>query len=138
MSSPKIKIVVPALVVLCSVAYMIYNNVSDTMVYYLTVSELERTAVEGKRYRVSGPVQDKSIVKERSGRMSFAISDDAGKLLAVSYRGAVPDTFREGVEAIVEGVYRSGRVFEADLLLAKCPTKYESTDGARSESSGYK
>ncbi len=129
MFSPKIKIVVPVVLILCSVAYMVYDGVSNTMVYYLTVSELERTFVEGKRYRVSGPVLEKSVVKEPDGGLRFSISDDAGKILEVYYRGTVPDTFREGVEAVVEGVYSNSEIFVADILLAKCPTKYESSDG---------
>ncbi|MGB2691963.1 MAG: cytochrome c maturation protein CcmE [Thermodesulfobacteriota bacterium] len=36
--------------------------------------------------------------------------------------------FADDVEAVVEGVYAKNDVFEADTLLAKCPTKYESTD----------
>lgn len=124
MSSAKIKIAIPLFVVLCSVAYLIYDGVRDTMVYYLTVSELEQTAVEGRRYRVSGPVEKNSVVKLRDGELRFAIKDGANRL-PVSYRGTVPDTFTEGVEAVVEGVYKGSESFEADLLLAKCPTKYE-------------
>ena len=124
MSSAKIKIAVPLFVVLCSVAYLIYDGVRDTMVYYLTVSELEQTAFEGRRYRVSGPVEGNSVTKLRDGELRFSIND-GGNRLPVSYRGTVPDTFREGVEAVVEGIYRGSESFEADLLLAKCPTKYE-------------
>ncbi len=137
MLSPKIKIVIATLTVLCSVAYMIYDGVSDTMVYYLTVSELERSAAEGGRYRVSGPVEENSIVKEPDGGIRFSIKDGANRL-PVYYRGTVPDTFREGAEAVVEGIYRGSESFEADLLLAKCPTKYESKDGAYSGNNGYR
>lgn len=135
--SPKIKVAVLSLTVLCSAAYLIVYGVRDTMVYYLTVSEFERTAAEGKRYRVSGPVEKNSILKDPEGVLRFSIGDDNG-LLAVSYRGPVPDTFREGVEAVVEGVYRGAEIFEADVLLAKCPTKYEPADGVYSENNRYR
>ena len=126
MRAAGIKIAFAALVVVLSVAYLVYEGVSDTMVYYLTVSELKQTAVEGSRYRVSGPVEEGSIRKRPGGEINFSIVED-GDRLPVTYRGTVPDTFREGVEAVVEGVYTEGRPFGADLLLAKCPTKYESS-----------
>jgi len=127
MFSPGFKIVVPVLVVLLSVAYLIYDGVSETMVYYLTVSELKETAFPGKRYRVSGSVAEDSIVRNPGGELVFSINDNESNSLSVSYRGTVPDTFREGAEAVVEGVYSSPENFNADILLAKCPTKYESS-----------
>jgi cytochrome c-type biogenesis protein CcmE len=51
----------------------------------------------------------------------------------VTYEGIVPDVFADEVEAVVEGVYAKNDVFEADTLLAKCPTKYESTDSLYDE-----
>lgn len=133
MFSPGVKIAVLVLTVLLSTAYLIYDGVTDTMVYYLTVPELKRSAETGKRYRVSGPVGENSIVKKRDGEVIFSISGGADSL-KVSYRGEVPDTFTEGVEAVVEGFYRDSQSFEADILLAKCPTKYESADGLYPES----
>ncbi|MGI9558372.1 MAG: cytochrome c maturation protein CcmE [Thermodesulfobacteriota bacterium] len=136
MFSPGMKIAVPSLIILLSVAYLVYDGVTDTMVYYLTVPELKSAAVDGKRYRVSGSVEADSV-KKNGGELSFSIAGDGGSL-PVSYRGSIPDTFREEVEAVVEGVYREGGVFEADLLLAKCPTKYESADYLYPESDSRK
>ena len=42
----------------------------------------------------------------------------------VSYRGAVPDTFKPGAEVIVEGGM-SDRHFAARTLMTKCPSKYQ-------------
>lgn len=126
MGAAGVRIALAALVVVLSVAYLVYDGVTDTMVYYLTVPELKQVAVEGSRYRVSGPVEEGSIRKHSGGEVAFSIVQD-GDRLPVSYSGTVPDTFREGVEAVVEGVYTEGRPFDADLLLAKCPTKYESS-----------
>ena len=48
------------------------------------------------------------------------------KTIDVSYKGIAPDTFKEGGIAIVEGHYLKNGIFEADKLLAKCPSKYQS------------
>ena len=42
----------------------------------------------------------------------------------VSYRGAVPDTFKPGAEVIVEGGM-AGPQFAARTLMTKCPSKYQ-------------
>ena len=123
MNTAGVKIAAAALTVALSVAYLVYEGVTDTMVYYLTVSELKQSAAG--RYRVSGSVEEGSVRKLPGGKITFSIVEN-GNRLPVSYKGTVPDTFREGVEAVVEGVYSEGRPFRADLLLAKCPTKYES------------
>ena len=59
-------------------------------------------------------------------QLSFLLEDkdDKSKTMAVEYGGTVPDTFKEGVEVIVEGGM-SGSVFKAKTLITKCPSKYQ-------------
>jgi cytochrome c-type biogenesis protein CcmE len=46
--------------------------------------------------------------------------------LPVHYRGVIPDTFKPGVEVIVEGGLDPGtQVFKAKTLMTKCPSKYK-------------
>ncbi len=99
------------------------------MVYYLSVQELKAQvpAVYDTRVRVSGTVVPGTIVKGNDGSLEFQITDGTDNV-DVYYEGIIPDIFADDVEAVVEGVYAENNVFEADTLLAKCPTKYESTD----------
>ena len=57
---------------------------------------------------------------------TLPLIDDRGDTVRVYYAGIRPDAFRAGAQAVVEGRYaaRSGQ-FEAELLQAKCPSKYE-------------
>ena len=51
---------------------------------------------------------------------------EADKTLRVQFKGALPDTFKEDVEVIVEGRFTpDGQVFVAKTLVTKCPSKYE-------------
>jgi cytochrome c-type biogenesis protein CcmE len=59
----------------------------------------------------------------------FTVTDDEGAMIPVVYTGAVPDTFQEGADVVVEGRLTPRGVFEADRLLAKCPSKYEAQSG---------
>lgn len=125
----KMKFVVAVVIIALTVGYLVYGGVKDTMVYYLTVQELKAQvpSVYGSRVRVSGTVVPGTIVKENDGSLEFQITDGA-ETIDVYYEGIIPDIFADDVEAVVEGKYAKNDVFQADTLLAKCPTKYESTD----------
>jgi cytochrome c-type biogenesis protein CcmE len=46
--------------------------------------------------------------------------------MRASYQGVMPDAFKEDVEVILEGTYSQyDNMFNATILLAKCPSKYE-------------
>ena len=125
----KLKFIVAIIIIAGALSYLVFAGVKDTMVYYLTISELEAKtpSVYGDRVRVSGNVVPGTIVKDSDGSLKFQITD-GNNSINVSYRGIVPDIFKDDVEAVVEGKYSENRQFNADVLLAKCPTKYESDE----------
>lgn len=124
------KIVVAAVVIGLAISYLVYAGVKDTMVYYLTIDEMyERVPdVYDSKIQVSGTVVAGTIKQQIDGSLEFTITSGE-KNLDVKYKGIIPDVFRDDVEAIVQGMYTPDKVFQADKLLAKCPTKYESLDG---------
>jgi len=65
--------------------------------------------------------------------------DDPTKSIRVNYRGTVPDTFKPGVEVILEGAFKAdASQFEATTLLTKCPSKYEKNENGQMRPPGYK
>lgn len=136
----RLKFIVAIAVIFLTVSYLVYAGVKDTMVYYLTVEELKEKgpSVYDDRVRVSGIVVPGTIVNKTGELLRFTISDGS-ETVDVTYGGIIPDVFRDDVEAVVEGVYTEDNIFVADTLLAKCPTKYESTDSLYDEVSqeGY-
>jgi len=114
------------------VSYLVYGGVKDTMVYYLTVQELKDRVptVYKERVRVSGTVVPGSIRNELDGSLEFKMAH-GDEIMDVRYKGVIPDIFNDGVDAVVEGLYTPENVFKANILLAKCPTKYESTDSLK-------
>ena len=125
----RLKFIIAFVIIALTVSYLIYGGVKDTMVYYFTVEELMAKVpdIYDSRVRVSGNVVPGSINTEDNDILFFSITDGKQNI-NVSYRGIVPDIFKDDVEAVVEGRYGEDNVFKADTLLAKCPTKYESTD----------
>lgn len=101
---------------------------SEGLYYYYTVSEFldTRTSAEG-RYRVNGKVEVGSIDRLPGGQDVRFVMTDATRRLPVAYRGIIPDTFVDGADVVVQGRLQDG-TFQAQVLLAKCPSKYEAAD----------
>jgi cytochrome c-type biogenesis protein CcmE len=104
---------------------------SDSMVYYLTLEELSVSPPRpGEGVRLAGWVKEGSITGSAlEGGVSFTMTD-GDRDLPVRYDGQVPDTFEDGAEVIVEGIFKGLPVFEASSMLAKCPSKYETAANA--------
>ena len=126
----RLKLILPIVVIVSLVSWLVFAGVKDSMVYYITVDELleDIPDIYGQKIRVSGTVVHGSIKNEIDDSLRFTIADGKGEI-HVEYDGIIPDIFTDGVEAVVEGKFYAGNIFEADLLLAKCPTKYESEEG---------
>ncbi len=80
----------------------------------LTVSEL-KSQVESfdRQWSVEGKVAPGSVDWDNETQvMKFVLTDDI-EGLSVVYKGIVPDDFKPGTDATVEGKYRTDGVFEA-------------------------
>lgn len=108
------------------VFYLVISSVRGTEVRYVNAAEL--SGLQSQYVRVAGRVAAGGIQAEGPGdvSISFLLIDERGDTAYVEYTGVRPDAFREGAQAVVEGAYDSGRrIFHAELLQAKCPSKYE-------------
>jgi cytochrome c-type biogenesis protein CcmE len=127
---PRLKFIVVGAFILGAISYLMFSGISDSMVYYYTVSEAldMEQELSSRGIRVSGYVQAGSIQKDNSqSQVEFLVFEkESDQTLPVIYQGIIPDTFKDNAEVLVEGMYRSeeGR-FHANVLLAKCPSKYE-------------
>lgn len=114
-------------VIIGVLVWLAMGGISETKTYYKTISELGQMGdqAQGKRLRVGGDVEKGSIV--RNGReVSFVLHQDAMKLKVV-YSGIdpLPDTFKDGAQALADGRLASNGIFEASKIQAKCASKYE-------------
>jgi len=91
MTSPmkrRAKFLVGGLVILGALAYLIYAGVTQSLVYFVTPTELLAAPAPGKSYRLGGMVQPGSLTWEpKSLDLRFVLSD--GKA-AVSVRHTGP------------------------------------------------
>lgn len=116
-------------VVLLAVGALVFLSMRDTKVYYVTVGELmgQGSSAYGQQVRVSGKVLPGSIRHLPDGTVRFTATDSTGKL-KVEYNGVVPDVFGPKAQVVVEGKEGSNGVFQANTLLAKCPSKFQAAN----------
>jgi cytochrome c-type biogenesis protein CcmE len=92
-------------------------------------SQLLDDAVPGKSYELTGKVAEGSWT-ERGAVNVFRVRDREGhRSVPITYRGQVPDPFREGREIVITVSKRGdGWVGEKDSLVTKCPSKFQSEE----------
>lgn len=131
------KFLAGAVVILAALGYLVYTGVSQSVVYFVTPTELLAAPVSGKAYRLGGMVQAGSVKwNPQSLDLSFAITD--GKVtVPVRHRGTPPDLFTEGRGAVVEGTWSGDGHFKAVQILAKHSEEYKAPHEGQAEA-GYK
>jgi len=110
-----------------TLAWLAAGGISDTKTYYKTIAEVNQMGHDNidKRIRVGGDVAPNSIVRE--GReVRFTLAQDKLRLNVV-YTGIdpLPDTFKDGAQALADGKLGTDGVFHATKIQAKCASKYE-------------
>ena len=115
------------------ISYLVWTGVSDTMVYYLTPVELMERIEQDPSFRDLGVKVSGKVVPGRTSGSRASCStastvhdlEDASVTFPVEYRDALPDTFTEDVEVVLEGRLDAEGVFQATTLLTKCGSRYE-------------
>lgn len=119
--------------ILATLGWLAIGGIQESKTYYKEISELQQLGDEAssKRLRVGGDVEQGSI--QRSGReVHFTLTQNNLKLKVV-YSGVdpLPDTFRDGAQALADGKLGADGVFHATKIQAKCASKYEAKPGSK-------
>lgn len=115
-----LRFVIPAVVIIGGLGILMVN-LSSSLVYYNTPSELKAREVDGARLRLGGRVVPGSVVEEGS-TVRFEV-EDCGTSVSVVHTGVPPALFQEGIGVVVEGVW-TGATFESDTILVKHDEQY--------------
>lgn len=103
---------------------LVLTALRDTIVFFHTPSAVvEKGLQPGQRFRLGGLVAQGSLKRGTGTDVEFVVTDTA-KTINVSYRGVLPDLFREGQGVVAEGVLEAGGHFRADTVLAKHDETY--------------
>ena len=113
-----------ALAILAVAAGLVLNAMRDSIVFFSTPSmAAEKQIPVGKRFRLGGLVQPGSLQRGDNLVVNFAIADGSTNL-PVTFKGILPDLFREGQGVVAEGALDASGTFRADPVLAKHDETY--------------
>jgi len=115
-----------ALVLLAVAISVGVTSFRKTVTPYIGFTEA-RAATSGM-VQVNGTLASKDyVLKADEQYLAFSLKDDKGDVLPVVYRGTIPGNFDQAVSIVAIGAYR-GDHFEAEQLLVKCPSKYQTLE----------
>jgi cytochrome c-type biogenesis protein CcmE len=112
-----------SLAVLGLAAALALSALRESIVFFYSPTEIaEKNIAPGARIRIGGLVKEASV--QKSGLDARFEVTDGAKSLAVTYKGVLPDLFREKQGVIAEGALDASGVFRADTVLAKHDENY--------------
>ncbi|MBU6218027.1 MAG: cytochrome c maturation protein CcmE [Burkholderiales bacterium] len=104
-------------------AGFVLNALNSNIAFFVTPSEVfQGKAPKAQVFRVGGMVKEGSIKRDNL-TVSFVITDTV-KEIPVSYTGILPDLFKEGKGAVVQGKLEQSGRFLASEVLAKHDENY--------------
>ena len=118
-------LVILALVAVLGAVLLAMWGLKDRAAYFYTPADVVAgKASAGKAMRLGGMVERGSVRRERDGVTTRFIVEDGEGRVTVTYRGILPDLFREGSGVVAEGTLAADRSFVADNILAKHDERY--------------
>ena len=132
MASKTVRAVVSVVIVGGALSALLFTTMRQSAAYYKHVDEVMTSPQEwyGKSMNLHGFVVDNSIEK-RPDTLDYRFRVKNGDAVVLAtYRGIVPDTFKDGAEVVLTGTLGPNG-FHTEEVMAKCPSKYDpNTKGA--------
>ncbi len=130
----KVKMTVGLIIVLGALALFFLSSTGNTkpVYYYSPTQFMQNPKLKNDRLRLKGTIKPGSVKQSKDKiNLWFEVTDGKNSV-PVHYRGAVPDAFQEGLQVVVDGRMGDKGTFQANELIVKCPSKYESKNSGPS------
>jgi cytochrome c-type biogenesis protein CcmE len=120
------KLFIAGAILLAAIGYLAFAGLKSGWVYYMDVDDfLADTQYHTQRVRLHGTVStDDFQANPGLLRASFNLMGETGQVPVV-YQGVIPDLFQAGTDVVVEGRFDESEIFQANVLMTKCASKYE-------------
>ena len=132
MKHKAVRVGLTALVMALAFGGLLYTTLDSATEYYKLVDEVMVNPQPwyGKKLQLHGFVEAGSIQRTRNGLdWKFTVQSNGQKVNA-TYRGVVPDTFKNDAEVVLKGTLSpEGFAVVPNGVMAKCPSKYEPKTG---------
>jgi cytochrome c-type biogenesis protein CcmE len=111
---------------------LVYQTMGEATEYYKHVDEVMAQPDQwyGKRLQLHGFAKD---VKKKPSSLEYRFEVESnGHVVTATYKGVVPDTFKNDAEVVLKGTLSAdGFAVAPNGVMAKCPSKYEPQSVAR-------
>ena len=113
------------LVALSVAAALVLNAFNSNLVFFFTPTQVANGEVpHGRSFRIGGMVEKGSLAREGDGLTVHFIVTDMAKRVPVTFKGILPDLFKEGKGAVAQGQLGADGTFLASEVLAKHDENY--------------
>jgi cytochrome c-type biogenesis protein CcmE len=119
------------IVALGAATALVLTAFNENLVFFFTPTQVAaKEAPQGRTFRIGGMVEKGSVKRQGDGvTVQFVVTDTA-KTIPVTYRGPLPDLFREGKGVVAQGQLGPDGVFRASEVLAKHDENYMPPEAA--------
>ena len=127
MNSIRLKLVIAGVILTGAFSYLALAGMQSGWVYFVSVEQFASDPqFHNQRVRIHGKVAADGFDASKSLLTAkFNLTGKGDESVPVVYRGVVPDLFEAGRDVVVEGRRDAAGVFQADVLMTKCASKYE-------------
>jgi cytochrome c-type biogenesis protein CcmE len=122
-----VKTIIGVVLIGGAMTYFVFQAMQSSWSYYYSVDDFstDSPAVKNHSLRIAGRVKQGSIVRDlQKVSLNFTLTGSKTEL-PVQYKGTAPDNFAEDREVVVEGRLDTTGIFQADMLMTKCESKYK-------------
>lgn len=134
----RLGLIAGGLIICGGAAALVFNAFEENLVFFFSPSQVAaHEAPEGRAFRIGGFVQEGSVQRQKDGvTVRFEVTDTA-HTVPVTYKGSLPDLFKEGKGVVAQGKLQNG-VFVADQVLAKHDENYMPPEAEKAVQDAHK
>jgi cytochrome c-type biogenesis protein CcmE len=120
-----------ALVAMALATALVLNAFRSNLVFFFTPTQVANGEVpKGRSFRIGGMVETGSLARERDGLTVHFVVTDTVTRVPVTFKGILPDLFKEGKGAVAQGQLDTDGTFRASEVLAKHDENYMPPEAA--------
>jgi cytochrome c-type biogenesis protein CcmE len=112
-------------------ATLVLRSLDSNVAFFFSPSDIaENKAPKEKTFRVGGMVEKGSLRRQADGLTVQFVVTDTAKNITVTYKGLLPDLFKEGKGVVAQGRLDPDGGFRATEVLAKHDENYMPPEAA--------
>ena len=118
------------LVAVSVATWLVFSALDSNLALFVTPTEVANGKVPKGNFRIGGMVEDGSLKREGDGLTVHFVVTDMAKRVPVTYKGILPDLFKEGKGTVAQGQLGADGTFVASEVLAKHDENYMPPEAA--------